>query len=96
MFAAMYGHLEILQELIRNGARVDSQDSVGGTALMKAAARGHAKCVTALLDAKCIIDAEVRVLSYSHKYSYCYCNSNFLYYEFLGRIARDLMHCYYP
>jgi ankyrin repeat protein len=61
MFAAMFGHVAILEELLRNGARVDNQDAVGGTALMKAAARGHVKCVSALLDAKCIIDAEVSV-----------------------------------
>ncbi|XP_045906758.1 CARD- and ANK-domain containing inflammasome adapter protein [Micropterus dolomieu] len=49
--AAEFGHLSIIELLIRKGARVDLQDNKGRTALHRAARRGHSEIVWALAQA---------------------------------------------
>ncbi|XP_027146038.1 CARD- and ANK-domain containing inflammasome adapter protein [Larimichthys crocea] len=49
--AAQYGHLSIIELLIRKGARLDLQDNKGHTALHRAASRGHTEIVRALVQA---------------------------------------------
>ncbi|XP_035508644.1 CARD- and ANK-containing Inflammasome Adaptor Protein [Morone saxatilis] len=49
--AAEYGHLSIIELLVRKGARLDLQDNKGHTALHRAASRGHTKIVRALIQA---------------------------------------------
>ena len=39
--AAVNGHLELVRELLKRGARVDLPNSLSGNALMNAAHRGH-------------------------------------------------------
>ncbi|XP_062280593.1 CARD- and ANK-domain containing inflammasome adapter protein [Scomber scombrus] len=47
--AAEYGHLSIIELLLRRGARMDLQDNRGYTALHRAASRGHTEIVKALI-----------------------------------------------
>lgn len=49
--AAEYGHLSIIELLIRKGARLDLQDNKGHTALHRAASKGHPEIVRALVRA---------------------------------------------
>ncbi|KAM7388513.1 hypothetical protein PAMP_024683 [Pampus punctatissimus] len=49
--AAEYGHLSIIELLLRRGARLDLQDNNGHTALHRAASRGHNEIVSALIKA---------------------------------------------
>ncbi|GAA6235605.1 ankyrin-2-like isoform X1 [Lates japonicus] len=49
--AAEHGHLSIIELLIREGARLDSQDNNGHTALHRAARGGHTEIVRALIKA---------------------------------------------
>lgn len=51
LIAASEGRLELLRLALRNGARVDDKDSWNGTALIRAAERGHALVVGELLQA---------------------------------------------
>ena len=47
--AAACGHLEMVRELLKRGASVDLQDSLGSTALMNAAGYGRLSVVFVLL-----------------------------------------------
>ncbi|MBI3927889.1 MAG: ankyrin repeat domain-containing protein [Armatimonadetes bacterium] len=49
--AAARGHVAVVRELIRGGARIERRDAEGFTALMLAAWQGHAGVVEALLQA---------------------------------------------
>lgn len=49
--AAEYGHLSVIELLIRKGARLDLRDNKGHTALHRAASRGHTETVRALIQA---------------------------------------------
>ncbi|XP_044056798.1 CARD- and ANK-domain containing inflammasome adapter protein [Siniperca chuatsi] len=50
--AAEFGHLSIIELLIREGARLDLQDIKGHTALHRAASKGHTEAVRALIQAE--------------------------------------------
>lgn len=50
MHAAMKGYADIVEMLLRQGARVNARTDDGRTALMLAAGEGHAQAVRALLD----------------------------------------------
>lgn len=45
------GHFDIVQELLKNGARVNTVDTVGLTALDEATRKGHADIVKILIEA---------------------------------------------
>ena len=47
--AAAHGHERVVELLIRRGAELNLQDSVGGTALIAAASGGHERVVDLLL-----------------------------------------------
>ena len=47
--ASGYGHLAMVRELLKRGASVNLQSSLGGTALMEAAFYGHPSIVLVLL-----------------------------------------------
>jgi len=48
--AAKYGHVEIIQDLLRHGAKIDAYDSAKETALHEAAWYGRSAAVKCLLD----------------------------------------------
>ncbi|CAG2169637.1 unnamed protein product [Oppiella nova] len=50
LYAANYGHFNIIRHLIRHNANVNYQDSQGRTALMLAACNGHTRCIDALVN----------------------------------------------
>ena len=52
MAATMRGQEAMVRMLLRRGASVNLQDSIGATALMAAAGLGHTTIVQVLLDAK--------------------------------------------
>ena len=52
------GHLAILIKLIEHGAKLDTVDSLGDTALIRASLRGHAEEVQALIDAGADLNIE--------------------------------------
>ena len=56
--AAMYGHLELVRELLRRGASVDLQSSLGVTALMDAAFQGHLSILLLLLHHSANLDLQ--------------------------------------
>ena len=49
-YAAAYGHLEIVNYLLRWGARGDTEDTEGQTALIWAAFSGHPEVIHTLLE----------------------------------------------
>ena len=48
ILAAAAGHVDIVEALLKNGAKVDGRDKTGHTALNWAAMRGRTQVVTAL------------------------------------------------
>ncbi|CAG2106272.1 unnamed protein product, partial [Medioppia subpectinata] len=50
MYAANYGHFNIIRLLVRHNVNVNFQDSIGRTALMMAACNGHTRCIDALIN----------------------------------------------
>jgi ankyrin repeat protein len=56
--AAHDGELEMVRELIADGADVDEQDAYGWTALMRATGQGHAAIAVALLKAGARVDLQ--------------------------------------
>jgi len=50
MYAANYGHFNIIRLLIRYGCDVDHRDWQGRTALMLAASNGHTRCLDVLIN----------------------------------------------
>lgn len=50
MYAANYGHFNIIRLLIRYGCDVDHKDWQGRTALMLAASNGHTRCLDVLIN----------------------------------------------
>ena len=61
MVASFEGHLDIVQLLLDNGAKVNDVDSTGMTALMLAAERGHLEIVKLLLSKGANIDNKTTV-----------------------------------
>jgi len=49
MDAAIDGHKQLIELLLRRGAEIDKQNGKGGTALMGAAQEGHERAVELLL-----------------------------------------------
>ena len=56
--AASNGHLAMVRELLKRGASVDLQSSLGFTALMNAAGYGHSSIVLILLQHSANIDLQ--------------------------------------
>jgi len=56
--ASAYGHLALVKELLKRGASVDLQTSLGFTALMNAAGYGHPSTVLVLLQHSANIDLQ--------------------------------------
>jgi len=50
MYAANYGHFNIIRLFIRHGCEVDHRDWQGRTALMLAASNGHTRCLDVLIN----------------------------------------------
>ena len=50
IWASLFGHVEIVKELIKAGANVNLQDKYGETALMWASQNGHVEVVKELID----------------------------------------------
>ena len=50
LIAAANGHKQLVELLLKRGAKPDAQDSIGTTALMAAANNGHVRVVEALLE----------------------------------------------
>ena len=60
MWAAGWGHTEMMKVLIAAGADVDAQTKDGLTALMFAAAFGHTEIVQAVVDAGADVNAKLK------------------------------------
>ena len=58
MGAALYGHHEVVEALLKNGADVDAYMEGGATALMLAARNGHPYVVEALLKSGADVNAK--------------------------------------
>ena len=57
MFAAGEGHAGCVRALLSAGAKLDSANNEGDTALLLSCHAGHAPCVRLLLDARARVDA---------------------------------------
>ena len=49
LIAAGHGHKQLLEVMLKCGAKLDAQNSVGLTALMAAAVKGHVQVIETLL-----------------------------------------------
>ena len=58
VLAARGGYAEAIELLVSHGARVDTRDRDGSTALFQAAQRGHDEAVSALVKAKAALEIE--------------------------------------
>ncbi|MHC4478278.1 MAG: ankyrin repeat domain-containing protein [Planctomycetota bacterium] len=58
LLAARWGHKQILELLLSQGAKMDSKDKRGRTAMHEAAANGHVDIVAYLIDQKAAIDTK--------------------------------------
>ncbi|KAF4723000.1 hypothetical protein FOZ63_033553, partial [Perkinsus olseni] len=50
MHATARGRLDVVEVLVRHGAKITAKDQLGETAIMKASRGGHVECIRLLLD----------------------------------------------